>query len=61
MEMDTDTFINIDEQLKEKNDKIKELQEKLIETETKLNELNKDLENRVIERTVEIFSCCLPL
>ncbi len=54
MEVDSDTFINIDEQLKEKNDKIKEFQEKLIETERKLNELNKDLENRVIERTVEI-------
>jgi len=54
MEMDTDTFINIDEQLNEKNEKIKELQEKLIEIERKLNELNKDLENRVIERTVEI-------
>ena len=54
MEMDTDTFINIDEQLNEKNEKIKELQEKLIEIEKKLNELNKDLENRVIERTVEI-------
>ena len=52
--MDTDTFINIDEQLNEKNEKIKELQEKLIEIEKKLNELNKDLENRVIERTVEI-------
>lgn len=42
------------EELKEKNAKIKELEEKLIETETKLNELNKDLERRVIERTVEV-------
>ena len=40
--------------LLEKEKKIKELEEKLIETENKLNELNKNLENRVIERTVEV-------
>jgi len=41
-------------ELEEKNAKIRELEEKLIETEQKLNELNKNLENRVIERTVEV-------
>jgi len=38
----------------EKDFKIKELEKTLIETENKLNELNKNLENKVIERTVEI-------
>ena len=44
----------VEEELNEKNAEIKELEEKLIETEKKLIELNKDLENRVIERTVEV-------
>lgn len=45
---------DLEEELNEKNAKIKELEEKLTETEEKLNELNKDLEKRVIERTVEV-------
>ena len=51
--METDYSIDT----KEKNDKdeiIKELEEKLNQTEKKLNELNRNLEQRVIERTVEI-------
>jgi len=44
----------LEEEIKERDLKIKELEEKLIETETKLNELNKNLEQRVIERTVEV-------
>jgi len=38
----------------DKDKKINDLEEKLYETEKKLNELNKNLENRVIERTVEV-------
>jgi len=38
----------------DKENKIRELQRTLIETEKKLNELNKNLENKVIERTVEV-------
>lgn len=38
----------------EKDERIKELEEKLNQTENKLNELNRNLEQRVIERTVEI-------
>jgi signal transduction histidine kinase len=53
-QMDNDPFKETEEELKEKDAKIKELEEKLIETEKKLNELNKNLESRVIERTVEI-------
>lgn len=45
---------NPSKELEEKNAKIRELEEKLIETEQKLNELNKNLENRIIERTVEV-------
>lgn len=52
--MDNISTINLEEQLKQKDERIKELEMKLIETERKLNELNKNLENRVIERTVEI-------
>jgi len=52
--MINDPSKELEEELNEKNAKIKELEEKLIETEKKLNELNKDLENRVIERTVEV-------
>ena len=37
-----------------KDERIKELEEKLNQTENKLNELNRNLEQRVIERTVEI-------
>ena len=45
---------DLEEELNEKNAKIKELEEKLTETKKILNELNKDLEKRVIERTVEV-------
>ena len=38
----------------DKDERIKELEEKLNQTENKLNELNRNLEQRVIERTVEI-------
>ena len=37
-----------------KDEKIRQLEKKLDETEDKLNELNRSLEQRVIERTVEI-------
>ena len=40
--------------INEKYEIIKELEEKLNQTENKLNELNRNLEQRVIERTVEI-------
>jgi signal transduction histidine kinase len=36
------------------NEKIKQLEEKLAETEQKLNELNHNLEQRVLDRTVEV-------
>jgi signal transduction histidine kinase len=52
--MDENLFVNIEEKNEDKNLKIKELEEKLNETERKLNELNKNLEDRVIERTVEV-------
>ena len=38
----------------DKDKKIKELEEKLEETERKLNDFNRELEQKVIERTVEI-------
>ena len=41
-------------EIKDDVNKIKELQQKLKETEEKLNELNRTLEHRVIERTVEV-------
>jgi len=40
--------------LKQKDTQIEELKNKLAETEQKLNELNRDLEQKVIERTVEV-------
>jgi signal transduction histidine kinase len=52
--MVNDHYKDLEEELNEKNAKIKELEEKLLETEKILNELNKDLEKRVIERTVEV-------
>jgi len=45
---------NLEEELKKKTDEVKELKQKLIETENKFNELNRDLEQRVINRTVEV-------
>jgi signal transduction histidine kinase len=44
----------VEEEIKERDLKIKELKDKLYETETKLNKLNKNLEQRVVERTVEV-------
>lgn len=52
--MDHDFLIKPEEEPQEKHTKIKELEDKLNETERKLNELNKNLEDRVIERTVEV-------
>lgn len=54
-----DTMTNGDskhfqEILKQKDAQIEELKRKLAETEEKLNELNRDLEQKVIERTVEV-------
>jgi len=40
--------------LKQKDAQIEELKKKLAETEQKLNELNRGLEQKVIERTVEV-------
>lgn len=52
--MDNNSSGNLEEKSSTRDAKIRELEEKLIETERKLNELNKNLEDRVIERTVEI-------
>ena len=52
--MPEEVFRNIEEELKEKDAIIEELKKKLEETENKLNELNRNLEQRVIERTVEV-------
>jgi uncharacterized coiled-coil protein SlyX len=50
-----ETKYSIDAKKKAGKDvRIKELEEKLNQTENKLNELNRNLEQRVIERTVEI-------
>jgi len=45
---------HLQEILKQKDAQIEELKRKLAETEQKLNELNRDLEQKVIERTVEV-------
>lgn len=47
------SFIN-EEELEEKTEKLNKLEQKLVETEKKLNELNKNLEQKVIDRTVEV-------
>ncbi len=52
--MTQDIFQDVEKELEEKDLKIKELVEKLIETENKLFELNKNLEKRVIDRTLEV-------
>jgi len=44
----------ITEEQKNKDEIIKELQDRLKQTEDKLNELNRNLEQRVIQRTVEV-------
>jgi len=49
---DDNTFEIVDSNYKD--ERIKELELKLAETEEKLNELNRNLEQKVIERTVEI-------
>ena len=43
-----------EELLKALEEKVKELEKKLKETEDRLNELNRNLEQRVIDRTVEV-------
>jgi len=43
-----------EEELEENTEKFKKLEQKLVETEKKLNELNKNLEQKVIDRTVEV-------
>jgi len=45
---------HLQEILKQKDAQIEELKKKLAETEQKLNELNRGLEQKVIERTVEV-------
>jgi len=45
---------NLKEELKKKTIEVEELKQKLIETENKFNELNRNLEQRVIDRTVEV-------
>jgi signal transduction histidine kinase len=52
--MNEDDSFEIIQEIDDKDIKIKELQKKLEETETKLNEFNRSLEQRVIERTVEV-------
>lgn len=53
-QMTSDYSENLEEKLKEKNIEIEELKQKLIEAENKLNELTKGLEQKIIERTVEV-------
>ena len=45
---------NLEEELQKKTAEVEELKQKLIETENKLNELNRELEQRVIDGTVEV-------
>lgn len=45
---------DLEEELQKKNAEIEELKQKVNETEKKLIELNKNLEQRVIDRTVEV-------
>ncbi len=47
------SFIN-KEEFEEKTENLKKLEQKLFETEKKLNELNKNLEQKVIDRTIEV-------
>ena len=48
------SFINIEKELQEKNEKIKELENKILETEKKLIQLNKNLEQRLIDKTLDV-------
>jgi len=52
--MTQDIFQDVGKILQEKDIKIKELEINLIDLGNKLNELNKNLEKRVIDRTVEV-------
>jgi signal transduction histidine kinase len=52
--MAEEIFQNIEDELREKDEKIKELTLKLEQVEKKLNELNRNLEQKVIDRTVEV-------
>jgi signal transduction histidine kinase len=52
--MEEDQSFEIIGEVDDKDEKIKQLKEKLKETEKQLNELNRNLEQRVIERTVEV-------
>ena len=52
--MSDDQFININQELTMKDEKIKELKQKILELENKLNELDKNPEQHVIEQTVEV-------
>ena len=52
--MSGDQFININQELTMKDEKIKELKTKILELESKLNELGKNPEQHLIEQTVEI-------
>jgi signal transduction histidine kinase len=52
--MDIKTSEELKVEIYKRDKLIEELEEKLIETEKKFNELNKTLENRMIERTVEV-------
>jgi len=49
-----DYSLIIEKELEEKTEKIKKLEDKLKDAEEKLNELNKNLEQKVINRTVEV-------
>jgi signal transduction histidine kinase len=53
-QMTQDYTKKLEEELRAKDVEIEELKKKLADVENKLNELNRDLEQRVIERTVEV-------
>ncbi len=50
----TNNTDQLQQALKKKDEEIQALKKQLAETEEKLNELNRDLEQKVIERTVEV-------
>lgn len=52
--MPDDHFINITEELTMKEEKIKELEQKIFELEKKLNVSNKNFDQRIVDRTVEV-------
>lgn len=53
-QMTEDYTKKLEEELKSKNAELEELKRRLSEVENRLNELNRDLEQRVIARTVEV-------